>query len=70
MDINTPRIQYYIVKNYNDTNWTNIYFNTQGLKFVDDMGSMTLFRDLEDAEAFKRVLEFYGHQGLTIRQGG
>ena len=62
--------RYYIVKNYKDTNWRDTYFDHKDFAFTTNVRKFTLFRNKEDVEAFKHVLEFYGNQGLTIREVG
>ena len=62
--------KYYLVKNYKDTNWQDVYFDHNEFSFTQNVKHFTLFRDKEDVEAFKHVLEFYGNNGLAIKEIG
>ncbi len=58
---------YCLGKCYTDTNWEKLYFDPKDQTFNSyESGKFSIFRDLEDVEAFKKVMEFYGHNGLTV----
>ena len=60
-------MNYCLCKCYTDTNWEKLYFDPTDQVFNSyESGKFRIFRDLEDVGAFKRVMEFYGHNGLTV----
>jgi hypothetical protein len=64
--------KYYLVKDNQSEalSLSQQYFNADDQNFTINIKNMTLFRDIESVEAFKRVLEFYGHDGLAIKEIG
>jgi hypothetical protein len=62
--------RYYLVKNYQDTKWRDVYFDHKDFGFTANIRKISMFRDKEDVEAFKYVMEFYGHNGLVIKEIG
>jgi hypothetical protein len=64
--------KYYLVKDNQSEalSLSQQYFNADDQNFTINVKNMTVFRDIEDIKAFKQVMEFYGHDGLAIKEIG